>query len=65
MTMHIVRVICCNDGCANLLGDLKQLRVGLGLGSETMILNLDKQIVFAEDFLQTSGLDLGVLVIVL
>ena len=64
MSMHIVRVVSGNDRRANFLSDLQQLRIRFCLCGQTMVLNLDKKIVLAKNFLESSSLDLGVLVIV-
>ena len=39
-----------------LAGDLDELRVGLALGGEPVVLQLDEQVVLAEDLLQPAGL---------
>ena len=59
----VVRVVGDEDGGLDLLGDLQQFRVGLVLSRDAVILNLDKQIVSAEDVLHPGRLLQGVLLV--
>ena len=65
VAMYVMRVVRSDHWCTNFLGDLQQLRIGLGLCSQTMVLNFDEKVVFAKDFLESGRFDFGVFVIVL
>uniref|UniRef100_A0A6J7NAW3 Unannotated protein n=1 Tax=freshwater metagenome TaxID=449393 RepID=A0A6J7NAW3_9ZZZZ len=52
----VVRVVRREDRCTDAAGDLDQLRIGLVLGSEAVILQLDEEVVPTEDVLQAGRL---------
>jgi len=65
LAVHVVRVVGRDDGGADLLGDLDQLRVGVALGLQPVILQFDEQVVLAEDLLQPPCLLHGALLVAL
>ena len=52
LAVHVVRVVGGDERRTDLLGDLDQLRVGVALRRQPVILQLDEQVVLAEDLLQ-------------
>ena len=56
LAMRVVRVVGGEQRCADLLGDLDQLRVGFDLRRQPVILEFDEQVVLTEDLLQATGL---------
>jgi hypothetical protein len=56
LTVRVVRVVGGEQRRADPAGDLDQLRVGLVLGGEPVVLQFDEQVVLAEDLLQPAGL---------
>ncbi len=56
VSVHVVRVVGGDDGRTDAAGDLDQLRVGVALGLQPVVLQLDEQVVPAEDLLQPAGL---------
>ena len=54
--MRVVSVICCQQWCANFLGQFNEQWIGLMLFSNSVILNLDEEIVFAKNVLQSTGI---------
>ena len=56
LAVDVVRVVGGDQRRADLAGDLDQLRVGVALGLQAVVLQLDEQVVLAEDVLQPAGL---------
>ncbi len=54
--VHIVGVVGGDDRCAEPTGDLDQLRVGVALRRQPVVLHLDEEVVLAEDLLEPTGL---------
>ncbi len=63
LLMRVVAVVGGQQRRADLLRDLDQLRVGLALCLQAVVLQLDEQVVASEDVLQSSGLLDGALVV--
>ena len=56
LLVGVVAVVGGEQRRADLLGDLDQLRIGLALGRQPVVLQLDEQVVAPEDVLQPGGL---------
>ena len=56
LAVHVVRVVGGDQRGADLAGDLDELRVRVALGLQPVVLQLDEQVVLAEDLLQPPGL---------
>ena len=56
VAMHVVRVVGGEQRSADATSDLDQLRVRVALGLHAVVLQLDEQVVLAEDLLQPAGL---------
>ena len=54
--VHVVAVVGGEQRRADLAGDLDQLRVGVALRRQAVVLELDEEVVLAEDLLQAAGL---------
>ena len=55
VAVGVVRVVGGQQGRTDAVGDLDELGVGVALCCEPMVLDLDEQMVLAEDLLQTAG----------
>ena len=53
--MGVVAVVRGQDRCADLLGDLEELRIRTNLLGNTVVLELDEEVVSAEDVLHPTG----------
>ena len=63
--VRVVRVVGGEQRRTDLPGDLDQLRVGVVLGGQPVVLQFDEQVVLAEDVLQAAGLLDGALLVAL
>ena len=63
--VHVVRVVGRDQRGADRAGDLDQLRVRVALGLQTVVLQLDEEVVLPEDLLQSCRLVEGPLVVAL
>ena len=61
LAVGVVRVVGGEQRCADPSGQLDQLRVGLSLLGDAVVLQLDEQVVASEDVLQPGGLGGGAL----